>query len=581
MKIDFESLLVYSETKNKYFFTEFSDHVNIVTGKNTSGKSTLIQSIIYSFGINDGRQKLSEILGYNILFRLSLSIGEGKTRKKLSFIRDSESILIVDNENKVLRFDGINADNSLEHIKLKSTISSIFNFNLILESKGELKPAPIECMLLPYYVSQSVGWVYLRDSFSSLSFYKNFKEDYLDYYLGITSSVDRLKRQELRNRRLELENEIAFLETVEAKDEELKLSKLLDEEFKGEATNYIENYSSLRQQLVNVEEQHIKLCNNKSLLKNRASVLRRVKQNLSKQKPEVDKCPVCVQTLPHSVEAIYEHEQNFNDTQYELQQIKLRIKEVQSQINSTEKKIEKLNNLIESDYSLLKNYSSSSLTFDSWIGHKSNIRLIKNVDESIGRKTKELNEVLGNLSDLGDEEDLYSLRATKERDFTKLFQHNLSILGVPLMGEERYNELYKINSFPYQGVELHKTVMAYHFSLNQLISKTKNIHRFPFVLDAIMKEDIDPESRAKIFRFITNSKPKDTQTLFSISESMEYSKSDNGTLYSIESVNEEYFDSKAKVIRIGDGDSERAFLSDYNGEQEELISSTLDLLYQT
>ncbi|PHN95714.1 AAA family ATPase, partial [Tenacibaculum discolor] len=41
-----KSLLVYSPDEDKGFYTEFSDAVNIVHGRNTSGKSTLIQSII-------------------------------------------------------------------------------------------------------------------------------------------------------------------------------------------------------------------------------------------------------------------------------------------------------------------------------------------------------------------------------------------------------------------------------------------------------------------------------------------------------------------------------------------------------
>jgi len=79
-------------------------------------------------------------------------------------------------------------DNRVEHVKLKDYIRELFNFNLMLEQKGELKSAPLESMFLPYYISQSVGWVYVRESFSNLNYYKGFKEDYLDYYLGINNS---------------------------------------------------------------------------------------------------------------------------------------------------------------------------------------------------------------------------------------------------------------------------------------------------------------------------------------------------------------------------------------------------------
>nr|BBJ03015.1 hypothetical protein YBY_08630 [Marinobacter nauticus] len=193
MLVKFNSLLVFSEKNNKCFYTDFSDGINIIKGKNTSGKSTLIQSIIYCFGINDGNDKLQEILDEEVIFRLDIEREVGGVVSNITFIRDGQSFFIVEAGRSTLRFDGIGSDNSNEHIKLKEKLSSMFGFKLALESKEELKPAPLEVMLLPYYVSQSVGWVYLRESFSGLNYYKNFKFDYLDYYLGITSDVDRIQ----------------------------------------------------------------------------------------------------------------------------------------------------------------------------------------------------------------------------------------------------------------------------------------------------------------------------------------------------------------------------------------------------
>ena len=72
MLIKFISLLAFSENNQKYFYTKFSDGINIVKGKNTSGKSTLIQSIIYSLGINDGHERLQEVLDEQLVFRLDL-----------------------------------------------------------------------------------------------------------------------------------------------------------------------------------------------------------------------------------------------------------------------------------------------------------------------------------------------------------------------------------------------------------------------------------------------------------------------------------------------------------------------------
>ncbi len=63
-------------------------------------------------------------------------------------------------------------------------------------------------------------------------------------------------------------------------------------------------------------------------------------------------------------------------------------------------------------------------------------------------------------------------------------------------------------------VELHKTVMAYHFALNSMIAKPKAAQRLPFLLDAILKEDIDETNLETILFFVSKNLPSDTQTFF-------------------------------------------------------------------
>lgn len=579
MIVKFKSLLVFSECKQKYFYTKFSDGINIVKGKNTSGKSTLLQSIIYSLGINDGTERLQEILDERLVFRLDLERSVNDDISLITFIREGQSFFIYEQGKNALRFDGVNSDNSNEHIKLKKIISTIFEFSLVLESKEELKEAPLEAMLLPYYISQSVGWVYLRESFSGLNFYKNFKIDYLDYYLGITTDLDRIKLHKLLKQKLEVVREIEFLKEIKENDEMLQLSQLLDEEFKGEATKYLKEYSELRESLVKDETHHIHLCNKKSLAANRQIVLKRIKRNISHQRPEIDTCPVCIQTLPSSLEAVYSHQQDINDTDVEIDLIKAEVTDLQSKINSALKRIQKTSGIIEHRYSVIKNYQSenSIITFDTWLDHKTNLKLIENINQSIADKAVELTRILSEIDNIGADEDVENIRQAKEKLFLVYFKSCLTKLNVSLFDEPRYRQLYKISSFPCQGVELHKTVMAYHFALNMLIAKTQGIHRFPFILDAIMKEDIDEDSRTKIFSFLNEYTPNDTQMIFSVSESLIHSKKDDTTTNNIDLVNKQYFAGKAKVIQIGDGDSERTFLLKYNGQHDELIQSTLEM----
>ena len=120
-------------------------------------------------------------------------------------------------------------------------------------------------------------------------------------------------------------------------------------------------------------------------------------------------------------------------------------------------------------------------------------------------------------------------------------------------------------------------MIAYHFALNKLISETKGIHRFPFILDAIMKEDIDEDNRAKIFSFLNEFTPNDTQMIFSVSESALDLENDNKTTNNINFANNKYFSGKCKIIQIGDGISERSLLMDKSENYKELINATLEM----
>ena len=150
-----KKLFVYSEKNKKFFYTEFSDGVNIIYGKNTAGKSTVFQSIYYALGINDNNQYLKEILSEEVIVRLDFILFKRNNVLNMTFIRDDDTLLILEN-NKVKKvFTGINSNSSREHIKLKEYMHELFDFTLKLEKKREYNSAPIETIFLPYYISQS------------------------------------------------------------------------------------------------------------------------------------------------------------------------------------------------------------------------------------------------------------------------------------------------------------------------------------------------------------------------------------------------------------------------------------------
>ncbi|MCU4392026.1 hypothetical protein KTH73_15000 [Acinetobacter courvalinii] len=574
--VHFNRLFVASEKFNKCFLEEFSLGLNIIGGRNTAGKSTLLQSLLYVIGINDVKQNLEEILEYDPIFRLDFTINN----KEYKVVRDNLSIYFEDYNGKISSFNGINSDNGIAHIKLKEFISSLLNFNLMVEQKGEIKKASLECAYLPYYVSQSVGWVYLRESFSNLGFYKGFKENYLDYYLGVNNNFNKEEYIKLVELVKELGYEIKTLQKFTKKPEFIFFS-FMDEEFGEDAKEYLENYVKDIDDLQEERNNYIKYSNKLALLKNQYKILIKTKNNLKRQRyNDLDHCPACTQVLSYSLEGLYSYYQKINDTNELEEKIKDELKKAYSSVNNTKKRLNEKENTINENYKALGDKFHGEISFNSWVKGKANFQFHRQIELDLYKKINEKEEYNLKLKDMATDEKVIQNRIGKEKEFAKIFKKYLSDLKINSLNQNRYLDLYKINSFPYQGVELHKTVMAYHFAFNKVIGETKNIHRLPFLLDGILKEDIDQTSLNDIFSFISKNLPLDTQTFISIAEHVKEENIVNSPLKAVnlKILNFQFFKGKAKNIYIGNGTEQRAFLKNDLNKYRYLFNDTLRII---
>ena len=580
--IRFNRLFVSSELHNLCFCDEFSSGANIISGRNTSGKSSLIQSLLFTFGVNDIAENLDEILDYQPTFRVDFTKTFDGVEEDYTIIRERKSIYVKEPNGKVVPFHGIDADNSVEHVKLKDYIRGLVDFTLVLEQKGELKSAPLESMFLPYYISQSVGWVYLRESFANLQYYKGFKDDYLDYYLGINNNFDRVEHRNLTQRKDQLTADVKNLRRY-SKKAEFQFSNLIDETCGEQAEEYIESYIKKSGSLEAERNKYILLCNEFSLLQNHHKILRRTKTNIKKQSyNDVDRCPACTQVLSYSLEGLYSHYQKYNDTAELESHITDKLTDKKSKMHSSNKKIVTIRKEISDSYGVLLDRNVDGVTFKQWIANKGNITLYKKMQKDIDISEGELEDIKTSLNSMTTEQETVTERFKKEKIFKKIFTNYMSQLELKPLTDSRYLDLYRIHSFPRQGVELHKTVMAYHFALNALIAKSKRAHRLPFLLDSILKEDIDETNLKIILSFVGSNLPDDTQTFISISEQVKDDADEEESVKPIEKLRvkdviDTYFPTNTKLFYIGSGKIERGFLSQSLENYNEIHMDTIDI----
>ena len=127
-KLTLKNILAYSIDNGGFFSSCFGERVNIIHGRNTSGKSTLIQSILYTMGVNDSKENLNEILSQNVIFRLECELEDNGIISKVVFARSDDTLIIRIADNPPLRFDGINGNTSFENARYKEVFNNLFNY---------------------------------------------------------------------------------------------------------------------------------------------------------------------------------------------------------------------------------------------------------------------------------------------------------------------------------------------------------------------------------------------------------------------------------------------------------------------
>ncbi len=567
-----EKIFIHSEANKKSFFTEFESNLNVIYGANTSGKSTLIQLILYSFGINDNKTKLIKILSEKIFTRLDISITKGAINQKYTFIRKDDTLFIKEYINsKITTYNGIGGNKSVEHLKLKDFFNKLFNFALLLESKSGISKAPIETVFLPYYVSQDVGWVYLRKSFSNLEFYKNFKEDFLDYYLGISKLEDKEERKKLENELNEKRLKHNFYIHFERTDKTIEKAKLIDSSFRAKGEAFISEITERKSELLKLENEYVKKTNTLTYNNQRLSVISKVTRNHNHQFPGKDNCPICQQLLPIDTKELYEYYQKENDSIQIKDKIQAENKTVQAQINSVNKKIEVLRKDLTEDYHRHVAYSQNNITLDEWIKVQADKQLESSINENIRKLILEIEETKMKLHSFKDDNEIENERLAKNKKFKSYYNTNNTVLEVPKMRETRFNYVYELSSFPFQGVELHLAVLSYHFAFNKIINQTDNIHRLPLILDSIFKEDLDGNSKEKILAFICKNKPSDTQTIISLADNKLKDPK-------IEYYTKTFFTTETKLICIGESKEKESILTDHRADWDLLLNDTYEIM---
>lgn len=573
--ISLSRIFVYSQSNKGYCYS-FSDGTTIIFGANTSGKSTIFQTILYAMGINDAYRYLNPLYGNEFTIRLDIQICQKGEIIPVVFIRCDGDLKIKIKDDPCHCFYGISSDNSAEHVRLKDFLRVLFGFNLELYQGTDYKDASIETLWLPYYICQSVGWVSIRKTFDGLDYYRNFRESFIDYCTGIIDLGELKKKDTLEKEIKELQTRLESLEAAKYSNDENHIKLLRSDIMTKECHQYVDSFCKKEKELQKLHKEYTDCCEKLSFLEMRKRVLKSTQDHLNEYHNEgVDICPVCNQQLNDSIASKYNFYQNLNDTNSELSEVKSKMKETSSQINSKRKQIEELSTQIETERRIVRSVvdENNELSFDDWLDGQAQSKLNTIIDKDIEKYQAEIVHKKKTLKSFTTNDEVTNKRKKVTDQFKELFKKYLNELGVKYdsyKNEDRYFDVYKISILPYQGVELLKSLMAYHFAFNKIVEIHNAMPRLPFLLDAVFKEDITDTVKKQILRFMSKNKPSDTQMIFSMADDM------NSKISSCWA-NNEYFANNAELVNIGN--SPRGLLKDLPQELKQLVTDTENLQF--
>ena len=202
-KLIFNEVSILSKVEKAARREEFGPAINLLTGENDVGKSTLIKCLYHALGaevpgLQNTHWKNAKPI-YCIKFVLNGTA--------YAIVRDEKYFGVFDIHEKLIgRFVGISGEKGIAHF-----LNPLLNFRIELEraEDGRLGLAGPAFYFLPFYVDQDEGWTKSWASFNGLQQFNSYRKNMLEYHLGVRPQ----SYYDAKKRYVQLSEERAKLET--------------------------------------------------------------------------------------------------------------------------------------------------------------------------------------------------------------------------------------------------------------------------------------------------------------------------------------------------------------------------------
>lgn len=501
MNLNFEKLVVMSQTENKGFEIEFKDGMNLIIGGNKSGKSCIAKSIMYTLGCDVVfEQEWIDLKNIYLLF-FSLN-GEKYSLSRINLNEKQKALgsnfFIL---NNISKSEEINFKNVTE---LSKYFNNVLGFKIKLQNKAkdnELTQLYPNHIFLLNYVDQDTSWgSLLDDTYDNLNFLMDYKTSVLEYLLGFRDNnyYDKVfEKNELEKRLNQNYLELNNLRSI-VDNNKFKIKALEDidvEKFKIEYERLLDNYSKILKMendyKIQISDLYSKMSFFYSQQENNKKAIENLRKNIT-----IEKCPMCSQFKEHQTTEIYNIELSIWELERQIEESKLKYNELKNQFEIQRKSLA----MIEIEAARIENTLRDKQYKVEFIKKITDLgigKVIGDIDLKIYSLEKTIDSIRVSIKELKSE--LKRIESNKEIiiKYYKTLENSFYDLKVKFQRRNDKNLSFLGFRTNYSGTDKQKAFIAFYCTVNYLL-KQRNID-LPFVLDTPFKEDFDEINIKKVF----------------------------------------------------------------------------------
>jgi hypothetical protein len=304
----FNAIRILSKAQKAARAIELNPGVNLLTGENDVGKSTLIKSLYHALGADVPQMDNSRWRRANPIYCLDFTLDESD----YTIVRDGKFFGVFDAGGQLIsRHQGITTERGIAHF-----ICPMLNFRIELERSvdSKLGPAGPAFYFLPFYVDQDAGWTASWSSFSGLQQFRAYRKNMIEYHLGVRPQkfYDSKKREiELTGELRRLSSERSALEAVRTSYRQRKATQQVDVDpsvFRAEIELLVDQYNVVYAKQQEVLHRLKDIRNERNSIYVDLQVLRRAIAELNADyeyaeapgTPDCIDCPTCGTSITNS-----------------------------------------------------------------------------------------------------------------------------------------------------------------------------------------------------------------------------------------------------------------------------------------